>query len=206
MNMTTQTNSQATAASTAPVLRPALSLFLALSAITGIAYPLLVTGMGQTLFPQQANGSLIKNGEQIIGSSLIGQSFTQPGYFWSRPSATGPTPYNAAASSGSNQGPLNPALTEAVAARIAALRVADPGNTAPVPADLVTASGSGLDPHISVAAAEYQVTRVAAARKIPVEQLRALVAQHTSPRTLGVFGEPAVNVLLLNLALDGQAQ
>ncbi len=203
--MTTQTHIPATTAPAAPLLRPALSLFLALSLITGVLYPLLVTALGQTLFPQQAAGSLVQDGDHLVGSRLIGQSFTQAGYFWSRPSATGSAPYNATASGGSNQGSLNPALAEAVTARIAALRAADPGNTAAVPADLVTASGSGLDPHISVTAAQYQVARVAAARKIPAASVQALVAQHTTPRALGVFGEPVVNVLLLNRALDDLA-
>ncbi|MBU6466268.1 potassium-transporting ATPase subunit KdpC [Simplicispira hankyongi] len=184
------------------LFRPALSLFILLTLITGLAYPLAVTGLAQLLFPSQANGSLVKVNGVVVGSALIGQPFSQPGHFWSRPSATAPDAYNAAASSGSNLGPSNPALTEAVAARIAALRAADPGNNAPVPVDLVTASASGLDPHISAAAADYQVSRVARARGLPAAQVRALVAQHTQGTLLGFLGEPRVNVLQLNLALD----
>lgn len=184
------------------LFRPALSLFILLTLITGLAYPLAVTGLAQLLFPAQANGSLVKVGGVVVGSALIGQPFSQPGHFWSRPSATAPDAYNAAASSGSNLGPGNPALAGAVAARIAALRAADPGNTAPVPVDLVTASASGLDPHISAAAADYQVSRVARARGLPAAQVRALVAQYTQGRLLGFLGEPRVNVLKLNLALD----
>src|SRR5262245_58017905 len=185
-------------------LRPALLLFIVLSAITGIVYPLLVTGVAQGLFPRQANGSLIENNGKAVGSELIGQGFAAPKYFWGRPSATSPYPYNASSSGGSNQGPTNPALTDAVTARVKALRDADPGNTAPVPADLVTASGSGLDPHISPAAAEYQVARVAKARGLDPRKVRALVAAATEGRQLGFLGEPRVNVLRLNLALDGQ--
>ena len=184
------------------LFRPALSLFILLTLITGLAYPLAVTGLAQLLFPSQANGSLVKVNGVVVGSALIGQPFSQPGHFWSRPSATAPDAYNAAASSGSNLGPSNPALTEAVAARIAALRAADPGNNAPVPVDLVTASASGLEPHISAAAADYQVSRVARARGLPAAQVRALVAQHTQGTLLGFLGEPRVNVLQLNLALD----
>lgn len=184
------------------LFRPALSLFILLTLITGLAYPLAVTGLAQLLFPAQANGSLVTVGGVVVGSALIGQPFSQPGHFWSRPSATAPDAYNAAASSGSNLGPGNPALAGAVAARIAALRAADPGNTAPVPVDLVTASASGLDPHISAAAADYQVSRVARARGLPAAQVRALVAQYTQGRLLGFLGEPRVNVLKLNLALD----
>lgn len=183
-------------------LRSALSLFLLLSLVTGVIYPLVVTGLGQTLFPAQAAGSFIERDGKVIGSALIGQSFTQPHYFWSRPSATATAPYNATASGGSNLGPLNPALVEAVQGRINTLRAADQGNTAPVPADLVTASASGLDPHISVAAAEYQVARVAAARLLPVASVQALVVQHSNSRQFGLFGEPTVNVLQLNAALD----
>lgn len=191
------------ASSFASALRPALSLFLLLSLVTGVIYPLVVTGLGQTLFPAQAAGSFIERDGKVIGSALIGQSFTQPGYFWSRPSATATAPYNATASGGSNLGPLNPALAEAVKGRIDTLRAADPSNnTAPVPADLVTASSSGLDPHISVAAAEYQVARVAAARQLPVASVQALVAQHAKKRQFGLLGEPTVNVLQLNAALD----
>jgi K+-transporting ATPase ATPase C chain len=183
-------------------LRPALSSLLAFTAITGVAYPLLVTGIAQLFFPHQANGSLIEADGRTVGSELIGQPFSDPKYFWGRPSATSPFPYNAAASSGSNQGPLNPALQEAVAGRIKALQEADPANTLPIPVDLVTASGSGLDPHISPAAAAYQVARVAKARAMTPEQVRALVEHHTSGRQLGVLGEPRINVLMLNLALD----
>ena len=183
------------------ILRPALVLFAVLSVVTGLLYPLAVTGVAQTMFSHQANGSLITQGGKVVGSALIGQSFTEPRYFWGRPSATGPMPYNAAASSGSNQGPLNPALVDAVKGRVDALRVADPGNTALVPTDLVTASSSGLDPHISPAAANYQVARVARARKLPAAQVQALVAQHTQAPLWGILGEPQVNVLQLNLAL-----
>ena len=184
------------------MFRPALSLFVFLTLLTGLAYPLLVTGMAQWFFPEQAAGSLIKHDGQWIGSHLIGQSFNDPKYFWGRPSATAPMPYNAAGSGGSNLGPLNPALVEAVKARVAALRDADPANRAPVPADLVTASGSGLDPHISPAAAAYQIDRVARRRGLAPEQLRALVDQYTEGRQWGIFGEARVNVLELNLALD----
>ena len=177
-------------------------LLLVLSVITGVLYPLAATGLSQWMFPHQANGSLIERDGKPIGSALIGQSFTDPKYFWGRPSATSPNPYNAGASSGSNQGPTNPALADAVKQRIAALRAADPGNSAPVPVDLVTASGSGLDPEISQAAAQYQLERVARARRLSSEQVQALVNQSTSGRQLGVLGEPRVNVLRLNLALD----
>jgi K+-transporting ATPase ATPase C chain len=184
------------------VIRPALLLFVLLSALTGIVYPLLVTGIAQAAFPGQAAGSLIVRDGKPVGSSLIGQNFSDPKYFWGRPSATGPFPNNAGASSGSNLGPLNPALTDAVKGRIAALREADPGNTAPVPVDLVTASASGLDPHTSVAAAIYQAARVARERKLPLAQVQQLVAQHAEGRLFGLLGEPRVNVLQLNLALD----
>ena len=185
-------------------LKPALLLLLVMTVLTGAAYPLIVTGIVQAAFPQLANGSLILREGKAAGSELIGQPFGAPKYFWSRPSATSPYPYNASSSSGSNQGPTNPALSDAVAARIKALRDADPGNTAPVPADLVTASGSGLDPHISPAAAEYQVARVAKVRSLDSSRVRALVAEATEGRQLGFLGEPRVNVLKLNLALDGQ--
>jgi len=171
-----------------------------------VAYPLVVTGIGQLAFHRQATGSVLERTGHPVGSALLGQPFSDPAHFWSRPSATAPHPYNGAASSGSNQSPTNPALLEAVRARVAALRAADPDNSAPVPADLVTASGSGLDPHISPAAAAYQVARVARARGLPEDDVRALVAAHTSSRTLGLLGEPRVNVLALNLALDARAQ
>jgi K+-transporting ATPase ATPase C chain len=188
------------------LLRPALLLFAMLSVVTGLAYPALVTGAMQVLFPAQANGSLIRDGERVLGSRLIGQPFAAPGRFWGRPSATAPVPYNAAASTGTNQGPSNPALHDAVKARIEALRAADPGNTAPVPADLVTASGSGLDPHLSPAAALYQVGRVARARGMQEDAVRRLVEARTEPRTLGLLGEPRVNVLLLNFDLERATQ
>ena len=184
------------------MFRPVLVLFVLLTAVTGFIYPLIVTGIARVAFPEQAAGSLIVKDGKAIGSRLIGQSFSDPKYFWSRPSATGPYPYNAAASTGSNQGPLNPALTDAVKARIEALKAADPTNTAPIPVDLVTASGSGLDPHISVAAANYQLQRVARARGLSAPTVAALVTQHTEGRLLGFLGEPRVNVLELNLALD----
>jgi K+-transporting ATPase ATPase C chain len=184
------------------VLRPALVIFALLSALTGIAYPLLVTGIGQIAFPDQAAGSLIWRDGKAVGSSLIGQNFSDPKYIWGRPSATGPMPYNASNSGGSNLGPLNPALTDAVKGRIEALRAADPGNTAPVPVDLITASGSGLDPHLSVAGALYQAARVAQARQLLLPQVQQLIEQHTEGQRFGFLGEPRVNVLRLNLALD----
>lgn len=183
-------------------LRPAVSLLVAMTVLTGAAYPLLVSGIAQGLMPGAANGSLIESGGKTVGSRLIGQPFSDPGHFWGRPSATAPMGYNAGASGGSNQGPTNPALTDAVKERIKALRDADPGNQAPVPVDLVTASASGLDPHISPASAEYQVARVASARKLDAARVRLLVAEHTEQRQFGVLGEPRVNVLALNLALD----
>jgi K+-transporting ATPase ATPase C chain len=187
----------------ATYLKPAAMMLFLLTLVTGAAYPALVTVLAQALFSEQANGSLIKNQQgQPIGSELIGQTFSEPKYFWSRPSATGPYGYNAAASSGSNLGPTNPALTDAVAARIQALKEADHGNHSPVPVDLVTASGSGLDPHISVAAAEYQIKRIAKVRKINEATLHELVDAHTEGRQWLLFGEPRVNVLKLNLALD----
>jgi potassium-transporting ATPase KdpC subunit len=184
-------------------LKPAAMMLLLLTLVTGAAYPALVTWIAQTVFPEQANGSLIKDGKgQLVGSELIGQTFSAPKYFWSRPSSTGPYTYNAAASSGSNLGPTNPALTDAVSVRIQALKDADPGNKAPVPVDLVTSSGSGLDPHISVAAAEYQIKRIAKIRKIGEAKVRQLIVDNTQARQWGLFGEPRVNVLKLNLALD----
>ncbi len=187
-------------------LRPAIVSFAVLTVVTGLAYPLVVTGLSQVAMKEQANGSLIVKDGKLVGSSLIGQSFSDPKYFWGRPSATGPMPNNASASSGSNLGPTNPALIEAVKSRVQALRDADPGNTAPVPVDLVTASGSGLDPHISPTAAEYQIARVARLRNIAPEALRKLVAEHTEGRQFGILGEPRVNVLQLNLALDATRQ
>jgi len=184
------------------LLRPAVVLFLLLSVLTGLVYPLLVTALAQALFPHQARGSLVLREGRAVGSTLIGQAFSDPGHFWSRPSATTPQPYNGTASTGSNLGPLNPALTDAIKARVAALRAADPGNTAPVPVDLVTASASGLDPHISVAAANYQAARVARVRGLDLARVRTLIAGHTEGRLAGVLGEPRVNVLQLNLALD----
>jgi K+-transporting ATPase ATPase C chain len=184
------------------ILRPALVMFTALTLVTGVAYPLVVTGAAQSLFPAQAGGSLVLRDGKPVGSALIGQNFTDPKNFWGRPSATGPMPYNAAASSGANQGPLNPALIDAVKGRIEALKAADPGNAAPVPVDLVTASASGLDPHISPAAARYQVARVAKARNLPVEKVQALLEQQAEQPLLGLLGEPRVNVLKLNLALQ----
>ncbi|RZJ14055.1 MAG: potassium-transporting ATPase subunit KdpC [Acidovorax sp.] len=184
------------------ILRPALVLFAVLSALTGLLYPLAVTGAAQAVFPHEAAGSLVQRQGKTVGSALIGQNFAEPGHFRGRPSATAPMPHNAAASGGSNQGPLNPALADAVKTRVAALREADPTNTAPVPVDLVTASASGLDPHISAAAAQYQAARVARARHLPLERVSALVAQHTEQPLWGLLGEPRVNVLALNLALD----
>ena len=184
------------------MLRPALTLFVALSALTGLLYPLAVTGVGQALFPKQAAGSLVERDGKAVGSALIGQNFADPKHFWGRPSATSPMPYNAAASSGSNQGPLNPALVDAVKGRVEALRAADPDNKAPVPVDLVTASASGLDPEISPAAAKYQAARVAKARGLAPEKVQALVDRHTEAPLFGFLGEPRVNVLALNIALD----
>ena len=185
------------------LIRPAVSLFVLLSVVTGLLYPLAVTGVAKVAFPAQAAGSLIvdKDGK-TVGSSLIGQSFSDPKHFWGRPSATAPMANNAGASAGSNQGPLNPALLDAVKARVDALKAADPGNIAPVPVDLVTASGSGLDPHISVAGAEYQAARVAKARGIAPDLVNAAIARHTEGRLFGLLGEPRVNVLELNLDLD----
>jgi potassium-transporting ATPase KdpC subunit len=183
-------------------LRTALKLFVLLTLLTGVIYPLLVTGLARLIFPRQASGELLTRGAAVVGSHLIGQSFSDPGHFWGRPSATTPQPYNAQGSSASNLGPLNPAFTEAVRTRVAQLRAGDPGSSQAVPVDLVTASASGLDPEISVAAAAYQADRVARARDIPVAAVRALIAAHTEGRLLGVIGEPRINVLELNLALD----
>lgn len=185
------------------LIRPTLSLFLVLTTLTGLVYPLAVTGIAQTLFAEQALGSLLhREGGQVLGSRLIGQAFSESRYFWPRPSATMPSPYNAANSAGSNQGPLNPALTDAVNLRVEALRAADTHNTQPVPVDLVTASGSGLDPHISVAAAHFQSARVARARGLQHQVILAMIDQHTELPWLGFLGEPRVNVLSLNLSLD----
>lgn len=184
-----------------PIVRPAIVLFVALTLVTGVAYPLVVTGIAKAAFPSQAAGSMIEQDGKAVGSSLIGQAFSDPKNFWGRPSATSPMANNAANSSGSNQGPLNPALIDAVKARIAALKAADPKNTQPIPVDLVTASGSGIDPHISVAAANYQAGRVAAARNLPIAQVRDLIDRNTEGQLLGFLGEPRVNVLKLNIAL-----
>lgn len=184
-------------------IRPAIASLFLLTLITGVLYPLAVTGLAQLIFPTQSNGSLIVRNGEVLGSERIGQPFDDLKYFWGRPSATSGFPYNAAASSGSNLGPSNPALADAVEARIAALRTADPGNALPIPVDLVTASGSGLDPHISLAAALYQVPRVARLRGLAESTVLDLVDRFTEGRQFGIFGEPRVNVLLLNLALDG---
>ncbi len=184
------------------ILRPALVLFVLLSIVTGIAYPFAVTGIAQGIFPHQANGSLVERDGKVVGSLLIGQSFSDPKYFRGRPSATSPMPNNGLASGGSNLGPLNPALVDAVNGRVAALRAADPGNAAPVPVDLVTASASGLDPEISRAAAAYQASRVARIRGLAPERVAALIDANASDRRFGFLGEPRVNVLALNLALD----
>ncbi len=195
-------------------IRPALILFTLLSLLLGVAYPGLLTAVAQTVFPREAQGSLIEKNckymyagnpqcERVLGSRLIGQNFTDPKYFWGRPSATKPYPYNTAASGASNLGVANPALLDAVRARIYNLKAADPENTKPIPVDLVTSSGSGLDPHISPAAAEYQIARVAKARGLSQEQVHAKVAQYTQKRTFGFLGEPVVNVLMLNLSMDG---
>jgi len=182
--------------------RPAIALFIGLSLITGVAYPLLATAIGKAMFPRQVEGTLIERDGRIVGSALIGQNFSEPEYFWGRPSATSPYPNNATASAGSNLGPLNPALIDAVKNRISALRQADPANKLPVPIDLVTASASGLDPEISPAAARYQANRVARARNLPPARISELIARHIEDRQLAVLGESRVNVLKLNLALD----
>ena len=183
-------------------LKSGFAMLVCMTVITGLIYPVVVTAVAQAFLSKPANGSLIVKDGKLVGSALIGQPFSSPKYFWSRPSATGPYPYNAGSSSGSNQGPTNPALTDAVAARIKALRAADPGTTAPVPAELVTASASGLDPDISPAAAYYQAERVARARQLDLNRVRALIVEHTEDRQFSVLGEPRVNVLKLNLALD----
>ena len=188
------------------LIRPAVSLFVVLTVITGVVYPLAVTGVAKLTFPDQAAGSLIVKDGKAVGSSLIGQSFTDPKYFWGRPSATSPMANNAANSGGSNQGPLNPALVDAVKGRVEALKAADPGNALPVPVDLVTTSASGFDPHISVAAAQYQAARVARVRGLGLDAVKVLIARHTEGRLLGVLGEARVNVLQLNLALDQAAR
>lgn len=184
------------------IVRSVLTIFFVLTLLTGVAYPLVVTGVAQYLFPDQAGGSLIVRDGKTVGSALIGQNFSDPKHFWGRPSATGPMPYNASASSGSNLGPLNPALTDAVKGRVEALRAADSGNTSRLPVDLVTASASGLDPHISLAAARYQASRVAKARSLPEQKLQTLVDQLAERPLLGLLGEARVNVLRLNLALE----
>ena len=184
------------------LFRPAITLFVLLSVVTGIVYPVAVTGIAKVLFPEAAEGSLIVENGKPVGSRLIGQNFTDPKYFWGRPSATGPMPYNASASSGSNQGPLNPALKDAVKARIDALKASDPTQTASIPEDLVTASGSGLDPHISPAAARWQAPRIARIRGLSEGAVSRLIDAHTEGRQFGLLGEPRVNVLTLNLALD----
>jgi potassium-transporting ATPase KdpC subunit len=184
------------------LLRPATVLLLILAAITGIVYPALITGIAQVLFRDQASGSLITHQGRVVGSRSIGQQFSDPKYFWGRPSATTPQPYNGIASNGSNLGPLNPALLEAIQARISALKAADPTNSAPVPVDLVTASASGLDPEISVAAADYQAARVAHVRGLKLDAVKGLIAAHSQGRLFGILGEPRINVLTLNLALD----
>ena len=187
-------------------LKPAIILLSAFTLILGLAYPALVTGLAQAFMPHKANGSLIVQRDKVLGSVLVGQQFTDPRYFWGRPSATATLPYNGAESGGSNHGPLNPALQDAVQARIAALQAADPAQTAPVPVDLVTVSASGLDPHISPAAAQWQAGRVARLRGLSVDRVNALIAENTDGRQWGFLGEARVNVLQLNLALDGEQQ
>ena len=204
--LTPASTASSAAAVTKTLLRPALTLFVLLSVVTGIVYPLVVTGIAKAIFPGRAAGSLIFKNGKPVGSRLIGQNFTEPKYFWGRPSATSPQPYNGLASGGSNLGPLNPALADAVYGRIDALKAADPDKRLTIPVDLVEASGSGLDPEISPAAAAYQVERVARARGLKAETVADLVAEHTEGRQWGLFGEPRVNVLELNLALDAQAK
>jgi K+-transporting ATPase ATPase C chain len=184
------------------LIRPAVSLFVVLTVVTGVVYPLVVTGVAKAAFPEQAAGSLLVQNGRTVGSSLIGQNFTDPKYFWGRPSATSPMAYNGQGSAGSNLGPLNPALVDAVKGRVDALHAADPGNKAAVPVDLVTASASGLDPEISVAAARYQVARIARLRGVAPEVVEGIVARHTRGRLLGLFGESRVNVLDMNLELQ----
>ena len=188
------------------ILRPALVLFVLLSLVTGIAYPFAITGIAKVVFPREAAGSLVERDGKVVGSLLIGQNFSDPKYLWGRPSATSPMANNGLASGGSNQGPLNPALVDAVKGRVAALRAADEGNTAPVPVDLVTASASGLDPEISLAGAQYQAGRIARVRALPVERVRALIADRARGTLFAFLGEPRVNVLELNLALDALAK
>ncbi|MBS0417423.1 MAG: potassium-transporting ATPase subunit KdpC [Proteobacteria bacterium] len=185
-----------------PIIRPAIALFLVMTVLTGVVYPFAVTGIAQLLFHDKAMGSVVISGGHAVGSRIIGQSFTDPKYFWGRPSATAPQPYNALASGGSNLGPLNPALTDAVKGRIATLKAADPSNPLPVPVDLVTASASGLDPDISIAAAQYQAARIARVRSLDPAAVQSLIDAHAHGRLLGFIGEPRVNVLELNLALD----
>jgi K+-transporting ATPase ATPase C chain len=183
-------------------IRPAGSLIVAMTLLLGVIYPMVITGVGSMLFSSQASGSLIYSGKTLLGSRLIGQKFSEPKYFWGRPSATSPQPYNGLASGGSNYGPLNPALLDAVKTNVKQLHDADPGNTKAIPIDLVTASGSGLDPDISIAAADYQASRVAEARHVPLASIQSLIARHETRPFVGIIGEPTVNVLELNLALD----
>ncbi|MBF0192044.1 MAG: potassium-transporting ATPase subunit KdpC [Magnetococcales bacterium] len=183
-------------------LKPALSMLILMTILTGILYPALVTGLAHLLFPEESAGSLLRVNGQVVGSTLIGQPFSDPRYFWGRPSATAPMPYNAAASGGSNLGPMNPALKEAVEARISTLKASDPAQKQPIPVELVTASGSGLDPHLSPAAVLWQAPRVARVRGLSEQAVRELIERHTSGRTFGLLGEPRVNILTLNLALD----
>lgn len=185
-------------------IRPAVVLFAGLTVICGVLYPYAMTGVGKIAFSDKVEGSIVVRNDQPVGSSLIGQAFSSPQYFWGRPSATGPMPNNATASGGSNQGPLNPALIDAIKGRIDALKAADPTNTVPIPVDLVTASGSGLDPEISIAAAQYQAPRIARERRMTLQEVRNLIDQYSEVTVMGFLGEPRVNVLKLNLALDQQ--